>query len=365
MKKYSLLVLMSLVCLCACSTGDGENQPTPTEATIVSPTAAPTAIPESEEELNLEAFDKLAWTELTCFTDEETSLRNSNLQNAGYLTYDEADSIYFVDMNIGGIFVSDWNGKNRRQLSQDAATALQVEGEWLYYTTAEGIKRIHMQSGEAEVIYDGTYGEFMLSGEKVYINGVINNQGGFYVMEPDGSNITLVRENDPQMVSYVVGDGFWLGTIAHENDISRFLEGHLFGFDEAENRLFYINSDSWYPLLAGNWLSTFDLNTASRHVWNLETDEEVDLEVYAQKAVSDGKNLYYVDSNEIGAYIYRWNGSKSEMIWQMDGVSTSSGDYLYLTPEALYYLPKVKVDKKYVHQLWYYDLETGEIGQVY
>ena len=357
--------ILSLVLLCACQTGDGEETPimTPTPGISSSETLVPTDVPK-QSVLDVEDFEKLDWTELACYADLKTSLRNSNLQNEGCVTYDEEGGLYFVDRNIGGIFLSDWNGKNRRQLSQDEASTLQVAGEWLYYAPEiGGIKRIHIETGKEEVILEEPCGEFIVSEEKLYVNGTINNQGGFYMMEPDGSNQALLRENNPQLVSYVAGENCWLGIAAHGTDTSWFMEGHLFAYEEGQDKLVYVGQGNWYPLLAGNWLSTFDLKTFSRQVWNLETDKAFDLEVYAQKVASNGTNLYYAEDYGEDAHIYCWNENKTEKILEIPGGKIVEG--MFLTQKAVYCLAKVRVDFKTVYQLWYYDLETGEAGMVY
>ncbi len=334
----------------------------PTETVIPTATVVPSGVvsmTKTAEELHPEEFEKMDWRNLTCFADEKTSLRNSNLLNEGYVTYDDAGNIYFVDMNIGGVFASDKDGKNRRQLSQDTARSLQVEDDWLYYLQEAGIKRINIKTGEDELVYEGACGEFEIVDGKLYVSA----SGRFYVMEPNGSGRKLLREQKPLLVSYSAGKEFWLGTVAHDTEVSWFMEGYLFGYDVTKDALYYVEKGCWYPLLAGNWMSTFDLDTATRCVRNLETGEETDLGVYAQKAVSNGKQLYYVERYGTNTHIYCWNGTKEEKIMEIAGGNPL--DFLYLTPHKLYCLAKVRVDMKTVYQLLYYDLETGETGKVY
>jgi len=334
----------------------------PTETVKPSATVAPSEVvsmTETAEKLHPEEFEQMDWRNLTCFADEKTSLRNSNLLNEGYVTYDDAGNIYFVDMNIGGVFTSDKDGKNRRQLSQDTARSLQVEGDWLYYHLEEGIKRINIKTGEDKLVYEGACGEFELVDGNLYVSA----SDGFFVMEPNGSGRKLLREQEPLLVSYSAGKEFWLGTVAHDTEVSWFMEGYLFGYDVTKDVLYYVEKGCWYPLLAGNWISTFDLDTATRCVWNLETGEVTDLGVYALKAVSNGEQLYYVKQYGTDTHIYCWDGTKEEKIMEIAGGNPL--DFLYLTPHKLYRLSKVRVDMKTVYQLLYYDLETGETGKVY
>lgn len=368
MKRWIFYVTMMMIFfLGACNVENDfeKNIIMPTESLSVTRMPTPTEFTlSSKNQPDIPAGAEIVdWTELACYADEKISLRNSNLLNSGYLTYDEDGRIYFVDMNIGGIFASDRDGKNRRQLSREKATALQLEGEWLYYGTEEGIKRLHTKNGKSELVYDGIYGEFVLSGEKIYINATINGVGGFYAMELDGSNVVLLRNQAPTLASYTTGDKFWLGIAYKEEDVWHYREGYLYGYDEEENKLIYIANGRWFPLLAGNLLSTFGVLNGTRHVWNLETKEEYDLGVYAQNVVSDGENLYYVVKGYEFVAINCWNNGETKEILRTE--ESNYCDYLSLTPDMLYFSPKVYETGKTVTQLWYYDLESGETGQVY
>lgn len=351
---------LTLALLCACNAKEDKEKllmtPTPIaeKESIVTPILLPTeSLTSTPEETEM-----MAWTELTCSADKKTSLRNSNLLNEGYLTYDENGNIYFVDMNIGGIFVSDGGGNDRRQLSMKNARDLQIEGEWLYCAMEDGLKRIHIHTGEEEVLYDAPYGEGMLADGKIYLNA----EEGFIALDLEGKNKVVVRGKQPELVSYTGGTGFWLGTAIDGENMTYYLEGHLYGYDETTNKLSYMEKGCWYPLLAGHWLSVFDSVEGSRYVWNLETDEEVNLDVYAQKVVSDGTDLYYTRSSA-DTFVYRWNGCEAEEIMCIE--KTGRCDYIYLTPEALYILPIVNMNGKTLTQLWFYELETGQIGQIY
>ena len=68
-------------------------------------------------------------------------------------------------------------------------------------------------------------------------------------------------------------------------------------------------------------------------------------------------------NNKYTSSIYRWDGKKAEEILVIE--DAKSIYHLFLTPEKLYYLPHMDMDKKTVSQLWYYDLEIGETGQIY
>ena len=325
-------------------------QPAATESPV-----EPTKQPEPAEP----QVEAEAWTELTCYADLKTSLRNSNLLNDGYLTYDEEGNIYFVDKNKGGIFVSGQNGENIRQICEQTAEALQIEGEWLYCKVQGVLMRIHIHSGEEQVVYEGPHGAVMLTGERIYLDA----PEGFLSLNLDGADKLILREGAPTLTSYVAGEKFWLGVAYDDINVKYFMEGHLYAFDEGRDTVLHIEDGCWYPVLAGNWLSVFGPNTGTRYVWNLETDEKTDLKAYAQRVVCNGEELFYIDIGSENATVYCWDGSETKEIWSVEGVSYCEN--LFLTPEALYIMPKVTVDKKTVTQLWYYELETGKTGQVY
>ncbi len=311
------------------------------------------------EDNNEPPIETMAWKELECYADEKNSLRNSNLLNGGYLTYDEVGNIYFVDGNNGGIYVSEQDGKNKRQISAQSAKALQLENDWLYCTVEEGLKRIHILTGEEQFIYDGKHGEAILAKEKIYLD----SPEGFISMDLDGNNKAILRNAPPSLASYTAGGDFWLGTAYDGENVKYYVEGHLYAYDEENDKVMYIEDGCWYPLLAGNWLSTFGSKTGTRYVWNLTTDEIVDLNIYAQKAVSDGKELYYVRVGNGFVGLYCWDGSEAEEIWRMEGANVC--DEIYLTPENVYILPKVAYEGLVTTQLWYYNRTTGKTGQIY
>ena len=61
----------------------------PTETVIPTATVVPSGVvsmTKTAEELHPEEFEQMDWRNLTCFADEKTSLRNSNLLNEGYVT---------------------------------------------------------------------------------------------------------------------------------------------------------------------------------------------------------------------------------------------------------------------------------------
>ncbi len=311
------------------------------------------------------ALETLDWTELTCYADEETSLLNSNLLlNYGHLTYDEKGQIYFTDMNEGGIYVCDGNGENKRLLSEDNAGGLQIAGEWLYYNCFEGIlKRIHCDTGVVEIIRNEPCGEFVVWKDRLYTNG----PEGFCVAEPDGSNKEILRDQElPMIPQQIAGENFWIGNAANGADGEWFMKGYLLGYDEVQDKKYFLSEGANFPLLAGNWLSVFDNATGTRRVWDLENDIDIDLGVWDQRSVSDGKTLYYNSNHGTCSIFYRLIGENAEELFRIETeASYMAVEYKYLSPKALYWLQKSLVNGAEIWELCYYNIETGEIGKIY
>ena len=353
---------------CACSAEDASEdagQDIPQEVSqntsdVSAETPFPTITEKTDVPEKLAALKTLDWTELTCYADKTTSLKNSNLLNSGYLTYDESGNIYFADRNSGGIYTSGCHGEDKRLLNEDSGFALQTEGDWLYYhSTAGGIKRIHTETGEVETVYEAACGEFAVIGERVYINAA----EGFCITDTDGENKELWQKAEEQpRTALSKGNGMWLSNSVNDTDIQWFWKGYLLVLNEDNKENLLLNQRGAYPLVAGNLISVFDVHTNTRHIWNLKTKEDIDLNVYAQRVVSDGAALYYIKNGSSKSALWRWTEEATEELLLMEAKNI---EFTYLTEDAFYWMAQAVVDKVSVQQLWYYDLTTGETGQIY
>lgn len=292
------------------------------------------------------------------FTNKEKSLRNSNLLNFGYLTYDEKDNIYFVDKKQGGIYICEFDGSNKRLVSTEDGFCLQVEGSWLYYRSSEGvIKRCGIEDGIEEMVYELPCGEFVIDDEKLYIN----TEEGICVAELDGSNRVFIQ-GDIELTGFSISDGFIVSNAINGMDGEWFWEGHLIGFEENAGTFFHINQRGVYPLFAGNMLSVFDTNSVTRHVWNLETQEDIDLNIKVQRVVSDGNAIYYFENDSANYNLFQWTEKETKKILS---VEVHHIEYTYLTEKAIYWVAAIEENETIINGLWYYELETGAKGQIY
>lgn len=296
-------------------------------------------------------------TTLTCHADKETSLRNSNLMNLGYLTSDDAGQIYFSDLNRGGIYVCGARGEEVRKLSDESGWGLQTAGEWLYFNS-DGIRRLNCTTGEVETVYGQNCGEFMVVGDRIYING----PEGFCTTAWDGSDLQILQGESMELTAFTTGDHFWLGNSINGSDAEWFYKGYLLGYEEETDEPCLVGKGAIYPLLAGNWLSVFDVNTWSRHVWDLEKGEDINLGARAQRAASDGENLYYAERVGEQFAICMWDGAQ---IRELLSVEAQWLEYLYLSEDMIYFLKTVDTDGTVTHEWWYYDPETAGFGKIW
>ena len=106
MKKNVIWIsVLAVTLLCACSTKENNEKPimtpTPTPAVTAAPTetplptptntpvATPTPTKQQVAQTYINSLETIELTDLDCYVDLEESIRNSNLLNYGWLTYDE------------------------------------------------------------------------------------------------------------------------------------------------------------------------------------------------------------------------------------------------------------------------------------
>ena len=393
-KKILCIGMLSLAMVCACNTTDtGNDTPsqTPLEWREVTNTPAPTGTPSPLEMKQLEyqqayqraeefinSLETVDWTELRGSVDAETSRRNSNFLNYGYLTYDAEGNIYYVDRNTHSIYVSDYKGENKRLICEgsDAWGWMRLEGDWLYYGTQyTAIMRVHIETGEVEQICEEYSGHFRLEDGKLYREDREN--GGLSSSDLDGKDCKLVQDTSGFYTGFFTkGDGYWMmEAVSRENQTTKKHKDYIVKVDG--EKLMLLKQKGYHPLLAGNYFSIVDAENAEvRYVWNLETKERFVINSRTdQTIVSDGKNFYYKKmmykdttikegeaAPERDAVIFKWNGETTEEIWCID----SDNFYeMYITPKALYAMPQMKEEGKWVYHCLYYDLETGETGVIY
>lgn len=394
MKKIVLALIVAVMFLCACTTknnGKDTLSPTPLEWREVTATPAPTGTPSPLEKKQAEyqqayqraeeyinSLETIDWTELSGSVDAETSRRNSNFLNYGYLTYDEEGNIYYTDRNTNAIYFSDYKGENKRLICEgsDAWGWMWLEGDWLYYCTQNtAIKRVHTETGEIEQISEEHSGHFRLEDGKMYREDRENGYFSYYDL--DGKCKTPIQDTSGFYTGYFTkGDGYWMmEAVSRENQITRKHKNYIIKVDG--EKLVLLKQKGYYPLLAGNYFSIVDADNAElRYAWNLETKECFIINARTdQTIVSDGKIFYYkknmykdttIKEGELAptqdAVIFKWDGETTEEIWCID----TEGLYeMYITPKALYAMPNMKEDGVWVYHCLYYDLETGETGVIY
>lgn len=342
MKRIRKWLILSAICVffCACGAEEGVKKDY------------------SELENKLQNLATKDWKKLEGYVDKEKSIRNSNLLNFGYFTYDEKGNIYYVDSNSGGVYTSEFDGKNKRLLCEDSGDCLQFEDMWLYFRSLEGgIKRYNIEDGKQELVYEFPCGEFIINDEKLYIN----TEKGIYVAELDGSNGKLMNSG-LELTGFSINENGMVSNSINGVDAEWFWKGYLIGFEETEESFFLINQRGVYPLFAGNMLSVYDINSATRHVWNLETKKDIDMNIYAQRVVSDGNAIYYFENEESKYTLLKWTEKDVQKLFSVDAHYI---ECFYLTENRVYWRAKVEKNNEIIDELWYHNLETGNTGQIY
>lgn len=375
-RNYIFFIILSLF-LCGCGTkniGERNSSPTsaatPTSAVLPTPTNTPIVSPTPTEEevvvAYMNSFEKINCTEIESYVNKEDSIRNSNLLNYGFLTYDAEGNIYYVNENDGNIYKSDSTGENKQQITEGGKALgwLQLKGEWLYFSgnKTTTINRMHLETGEIEQLFGPGSGPFTIDGEKMYFD---DRENGFISADLEGKNKELVFASKGYTNLFTGGSNLWIGEMYGTSRETSQLR-YLAKFDGEKVEI--LNQRGYCPLLAGKYLSFVSRKTGERYIYNLETGQDFNLEVKTDKTVvSDGDNFYYVKFKQknlkFTAEVYRWKNAKSEKIVEIE--NTLWVYHMFLTPDKLYIQPHMEVDSKQVTQLWYYDLETGEKGQVY
>lgn len=352
--------------------GTGEQQESGTEEISLYVPQTESTDGEETEDLNqqetepentgMEALEKIDWKDLQIYTDAAASRENSNRLNWGFLTADEEGNIYYMDFTEGVVFCAGPEGENKEIFYEGLGRNLQAAGEYLYLKNDNaGLDRIHLESGEVEVVWGDRCGEFIILHDKLYIN----TPDGLVMAQLDGREGEIIRAEETSVTSLTGEDGTFLlyNTIKGE-DVAFYFEGHLLYWYEGKE--YYVADKAIYPLLAGSWLSVHDLRTASRHVWDMETGTDTDLGAYAQQAVSDGSKMYFVIEREENFQVFVWDGKETKEFFSVERegeeLTTPTNFYMYLTEEYLYWIARIGNEPEC--RWGYYRLADGQTGRL-
>lgn len=310
------------------------------------------------------ALEKLDVMEMGLYADEEQSMRNSNQLNSGYLAADGEGNIYYVDFAENAIFKCGPEGENKELLYQGTGTYLYAENGYLYAEEIEDKKnydsniiRINVQTKE-ELLYENSCAEITILQDVLYTNIA---GFSFIRLNEQDKDITILSEISAVFFN---SDGrYLLYNMVNENSKFLFQRGYLLAWDTETETNYFVESKMIFPLLAGNWLSYFDLRTNTRHVLDMETGADTDLTVYIQRAASDGHKLYWVQQ-EIGSFqIMQWDGKEIQELLKVEGEADKYGDvFLYLTDDHLYWM----LETKFLEEAkWgYYRFSDGKTGSL-
>ena len=140
-------------------------------------------------------------------------MRNSNILNFGYLTYDEAGNIYYCNKEDGQLYTSDSKGKNKRLITENSEVYgwLQLKDEWLYYSdTMTRINRVDINTGNRQILSDEYSGVFFVDGENIYFE---DKENGFSSQKIDGNDKKVEFATKGYLDVFTKGDIFWLANM--------------------------------------------------------------------------------------------------------------------------------------------------------
>ena len=356
-KSMTVVVVTLLICLGTAGCGQEGNQEGFAETFVSSITETESG---QEQEQENGGGDETAAPDmriLAVSADARETVRNSNKLNFGALSEGSDGSIYYVDKVHNTVMTSGVLGEDARVVYEGKVNALQEADGALYLHLDTGLAKLDPASGETQFLWEKPFGEFLVVGDKVYLNC----EEGFCVMNTDGSGREVLLEQ-PEAVSFMPCENGWLCVESSGTDPSLFWEGHLLFFEENGKEVTQIGTGLNYPLAAGGRIILFNSDTKTSHVWDPETGEDVDLQGGAQKMVSDGENLYYFEdrSNEekTASALISWDGTSERELAILDG--SPENDAVYTAHGWLYWNVRDGEELKWCCL----NPETGETGEL-
>ncbi|MDE6063343.1 MAG: DUF5050 domain-containing protein [Lachnospiraceae bacterium] len=375
MQKRMLAVVLALILLCGCGGQEKEVSNKDNSISLQVPDAAVedekeipkvtvTEYPMPEEVARLE---KLDFTNMGLYADEAQSMRNSNQLSAGYFSADGEGNIYFTDFTNAAICVCGQEGEDKEILYAGSGAYLQYTNGYLYFGGIEpkdkyidSFVRIDCNTKEAEVLYEKPCGEVMVLRDVMYLI-----EPGLSAMKLDEPDSEIVGLSEIEY-AFLNTDGRYLlyNMVITEKPRFLFERGYVLAWDTETETNYFVESGMVFPLLAGNWLSYYDVRTNTRHVLDLKTGTDTDLEYSIQRPVSDGHKLYWCVQEEVGSFqIFQWDGKEIQELCTVEVESEKIGDIrLFLAEGYLYWMFEAKLREE--AEWGYYRLADGKAGRL-
>ncbi len=369
MQKNIWMVIL-LLFLCGCGGEESldndtivslQTPDTETEAKEIPPvTVTEYSLPEE-----IAALEKLELGKIDLYADEEQSMYNSNQMNFGYLASDEKGNIYFSDFTQNAIFKCGPEGEEKKLLYEGTGTCMYAAGGYLYFGRVEpekkyieNIVKIDIDTEEAEFPYKNLCGEIMFLKDRLYFN-----IGGLGCLESDEIDGNPVMLSEIEPVSFNTDDRYLFYNMITEDTKILFERGYLLAWDTETEKNYFVGSKMIFPLLAGDWLTYVDLQTNTRHVLDMRTGTDTDLEYTIQHIVSDGHRLYWAQQ-DIGSFrVFQWDGKEIQELFTVESGAEKCGDVcLYLTKDYLYWMWEMELMEE--ADWGYYRLSDGKEGRL-
>lgn len=369
MWKRVMVLLMVITFLCGC--GEAENKFSNRDASL----QLPDATTESEKEIpkvevteyplpkEIAGLKKIELKAMKLYADKKQSMYNSNQLNFGYLTTDEEGNIYFSDFTRNAIFMCGLEGENKRLIYEGTGTCMYAVNGYLYFGAVEPeekyiekIVKMEVSTKKVENPYQELCGEIMFLQDTLYLDNL--GLGSIKLDETD-SDLAMLTEVEPVFLN---SDGRYL-LYNMVTDEPRFLfeRGYLLAWDTETEENYFVESKMVFPLLAGSWLSYVDLQTNTRHVLDMKTGVDTDLQHFIQHAVSDGHKLYWAQLDKGSFRVFQWDGEEIEELFMVE--KEKYGDVcLYLAEDYLYWMCEIELMEE--AEWGYYRLADGKSGRL-
>lgn len=149
--------------------------------------------------------------------------------------------IYYMDQNSQAIYQAKTDFSENRVLTQSGVLAFSIVGDWLYYSTQEGIYRIPLLGGEVMKLVSGEYRNFQMDDRLIYY---LDRSGYINQMKMDGTETKRVVAD--RMTSFII----------HEHYLFYAKKtGGIFKMDLDNGTITQLSVDRAFGLqLAGSWI---------------------------------------------------------------------------------------------------------------
>lgn len=384
--KYTLGCLVSIIILSACNQSHADNlgnthintsdsltvtpvlSPEPTKE--LTPTVSPTPKPvkKSVGQQLAENVKGEAW---------ELGNLSGNLSGGGIVCQD-GTKLYYKDKNHDGYLCrSNLDFSEKEVLDEVEASGIQVWGEWIYYsvTGADMVRRIHKETKQVEVVFEGPVSTFRVTKEGIFY---LCRTGTFHKLSFDGKEdieICDISDKDTPYFQYLelYGDCAIIGGALDKKLNNKCRKSYIVKLDGSGYEL--LNDNIWQPRVIGDklWYYRDGPKEYGTKIVSFSDGKEQMTELYTTSSMEYNGVIYYGELYSFGYIDDQYQSVRFyPEIYEMGGAHNIY--YIYLAADKIffcdYFIGEIPDEYKDVPKyqqpmiLYYYDLKTGEIQMV-